>query len=226
MTDEKQNLRMMEKCGNYNRWIADTLKPYVSGNVLEVGVGTGSVAKYFFNEKYYGIDIQESHIKHCQKLFKHPDKFMYCDVEKKLPAFFRHRFDTVIMCNVLEHCYNDRFAVDNAWRMLKKGGRLVVLVPAHKNLFGEIDVSDGHYRRYSLKMLMDLFGDRFIVEHYNEMNMAGSLGWYVTGKVFPTKVHKEEDLGLFDDLVPVFRWVENRIKIPFGLSLFIVGEKK
>ena len=226
MEDEKKNLQMMESCSNYNKWIADTLKPYVSGTTCEIGCGTGSVAKYFFNDRYYGVDIDEAHVKHCQKIFKHPENFFYCDVEKKLPAFFRHRFDTVIMCNVLEHCYNDRFAVDNAWRMLKKGGRLVVLVPAHKNLFGEIDVSDGHYRRYSLKMLMDLFGDRFIVEHYNEMNMAGSLGWYVTGKVFPTKVHKEEDLGLFDDLVPVFRWVENRIKIPFGLSLFIVGEKK
>ena len=226
MEDEKKNLKLMEKCGNYNKWIADTLKPFVKGKVLEIGCGNGSVARYFFNKKYFGVDIDEEHVKYCQKIFKSLKQFFVLDAEISCPAFFRHKFDTVICVNVLEHVFNDTLMLDNAWRMLKKGGRLVVLVPAHKNLFGELDKADGHYRRYSLEMLLDLFGDRFIIEKYSEMNMAGSLGWFVTGKVFPTKVHKEEDLGLFDDLVPVFRWVEKRVKIPFGLSILIVGEKK
>ena len=225
MEDEKKNLQMMESCSNYNKWIADTLKPYVSGTTCEIGCGTGSVAKYFFNDRYYGVDIDEAHVKHCQKIFKHPENFFYCDVEKKLPAFFRHRFDTVIMCNVLEHCFNDRFAVDNAWRMLKKGGRLVILVPAYQWNYGSIDQADSHYRRYDLKRLVEMFNDYFIVETYKQMNFAGALGWYFSGKVFPTKTHRSGELGLFDRLVPLFRWYEERHRIPFGLSLFVVGEK-
>lgn len=224
MEAEKKNLKMMEKCGNYNKWIADTLRPYVSGNVLEVGVGNGSVARYFFNKKYYGIDIDEEHVNYCNDLFK-TKNFFKVDVEKGLPAFFRHKFDTVICVNVLEHVFNDNASVDNAWRMLKKGGKLVIIVPAHQWNYGSIDRADNHYRRYDLKRLVEMFNNYFIVENYKQINLAGALGWYVTGKVFPTNTHRSGELGLFDKLVPLFRWCEERHKIPFGLSLFVVGEK-
>src|SRR5205823_9916344 len=57
-------------------------------------------------------------------------------------------FDTAICLNVLEHIAAHESALGVIRDLLIPGGRLLLLVPAHRFLYGSIDREVGHERRY------------------------------------------------------------------------------
>lgn len=57
-------------------------------------------------------------------------------------------FDVVVMLDVLEHVADDRKVIEEAYRILRPGGKLLITVPAYKLLWGGHDELYGHYRRY------------------------------------------------------------------------------
>jgi len=59
------------------------------------------------------------------------------------------RFDTVLCLNVLEYLDDPGGVLDSLRSTLKTNGALVVLVPCGPRLFGTLDRSLGHKRRYS-----------------------------------------------------------------------------
>src|SRR5262249_8664551 len=65
-------------------------------------------------------------------------------------------FDCVLYMDVLEHIEDDAGEARAAARLLRAGGRLVVLSPAHQWLFNAFDHHIGHLRRYTKAMLQTL----------------------------------------------------------------------
>ena len=61
----------------------------------------------------------------------------------------RRAFDTVLYIDVLEHISDDGSEVARASQLLRPGGYVVALSPAHQMLFTPFDAAIGHYRRYS-----------------------------------------------------------------------------
>ena len=51
--------------------------------------------------------------------------------------------------NVLEHIEDDTKEINEAFQKLNPGGFLIILVPAHNNLYSEFDKAIGHFRRYN-----------------------------------------------------------------------------
>jgi 2-polyprenyl-3-methyl-5-hydroxy-6-metoxy-1,4-benzoquinol methylase len=62
-------------------------------------------------------------------------------------------FDIIVMLNVLEHINDDMLALQNAYKLLKPGGSLVIEVPAGKYLYDAYDSQLHHFRRYSASEL-------------------------------------------------------------------------
>jgi SAM-dependent methyltransferase len=50
---------------------------------------------------------------------------------------------------VVEHCEDDRRALEELTRVLAPGGRLLLSVPAYQWAWSEHDVRAGHHRRYT-----------------------------------------------------------------------------
>ena len=69
------------------------------------------------------------------------------------------KFDSIVYIDVLEHIEDDLNQLNQCSRCLSSGGNIIVLSPAHENLFSPFDVSVGHYRRYDKKMLQNLAGE-------------------------------------------------------------------
>jgi SAM-dependent methyltransferase len=63
-------------------------------------------------------------------------------------------FDTILYIDVLEHIEDDAAELKRAAAHLQRGGRLVVLSPAHQWLFSKFDASIGHHRRYTRGTLL------------------------------------------------------------------------
>lgn len=85
----------------------------------------------------------------------------------------RHHFDTVLYIDVIEHIEDDRAELARAGGLLRRGGRIVVLAPAHSFLYSRFDEAIGHYRRYTAKALRSIFPSAMAVEHWEYLDSLG-----------------------------------------------------
>lgn len=226
---EEKNLETMSKANNYNRWIFNNLDEFIGSRILEIGGGTGSMTQFLLPRRFVvSTDVTEYNVRRLSARFSKKKGFhaIKTDISMTTSALEGFSFDTVVCINVLEHIKADREALRNMHAVLDKGGRLVLLVPAFSRLYGTIDKSDGHYRRYDRKdAVMKVEKAGFRVRKVFYMNMPGFFGWYYHGRILKAKLHPEGDISLFDRLVPVFAFFEKIFKPPLGLSLIIIAEK-
>lgn len=77
--------------------------------------------------------------------------------------FGEQRFDVVVMAEILEHIHSPHVALENVYRILKDGGRLILTTPF---IFPIHDEPYDYYRytRYGLAHLLQRFRDVSIME--------------------------------------------------------------
>jgi SAM-dependent methyltransferase len=133
------------------------------------------------------------------------------------------RFDTVVCANVLEHVADDAASLRAMRAVLAPGGRVVLIVPALRALYGTIDVAIGHHRRYSRAEIdAKLRAAGLEVEHVSYFNLLGVAGWWLNARVLRRRSVPGLQARLNDRLVPLLR-LERRLKPPIGMSLLAVG---
>jgi SAM-dependent methyltransferase len=103
--------------------------------VLDVGSGNGYVLSKYAAEgaEVFGIDITEAGINLCRKRFEYlglNGDFRVADAQE-IP-FPDKTFDCVCSMGVLHHVPNTQKALDEIYRVLKPGGRLIVMF-YHRN---------------------------------------------------------------------------------------------
>jgi SAM-dependent methyltransferase len=131
----------------------------------------------------------------------------------------------VVCLNVLEHVADDRRALRRLHDVLAPGGRLLLLVPAHRRLHGSIDRAIGHVRRYErVDLEARLREAGFEVEAAAFLNRAGAVGWYLNSVLLRRRRVPGVQVRLQDLLVPLMR-AEGALPLPFGLSLLAVGRR-
>src|SRR5262249_52503271 len=80
-------------------------------------------------------------------------------------------FDTVLCLNVLEYLDHPGDVLDLLAATLKPGGLIVLLVPNNPRLYGSLDESLGHRRRYSAYDVQRLLEEHgFVVETVSGFN--------------------------------------------------------
>jgi ubiquinone/menaquinone biosynthesis C-methylase UbiE len=72
--------------------------------------------------------------------------------------FANNSYDLVCAFDVIEHVEDHQKAMDELYRVCKPGGHIAITVPAYAFLWGPHDVINQHYRRYTMRGLLDLFG--------------------------------------------------------------------
>lgn len=136
------------------------------------------------------------------------------------------KIDTVTCFNVLEHVEDDLLALSNMKRLLTDNGRLILLVPAFQALYGTMDQTDNHYRRYSRRDLSaKLRCLNFVIERQFYMNMLGIIGWFMNGKILRKTLVSDAHYSLYNKMVPMLSRLEALVTIPFGLSIVAVARK-
>ena len=85
-----------------------------------------------------------------KKSFNHNDNV---SIIEKYTKNIEKKFETILYISVLEHIKDDKDEIDTALSKLKKGGYLIICVPAHNYMYSKFDKEIGHYRRYSIGFL-------------------------------------------------------------------------
>jgi SAM-dependent methyltransferase len=220
---------------NYHAWTSSWIRPFIRGRVLDVGGGTGNHLQELTTHELVSIDCSRECVDWLRQRYRSERnfRFVHGDIARAetVAALGDASFDTVVSSNVFEHIEDDRAAFRNCARLLKPGGALVLVLPAHAQLMGSMDHLAGHFRRYDRPMVRERFADAGLAaEQLRYVNLFGAIGWYVNNRLIQHRRLSSQPINLqirlFDALVvPLMRAIEGTRSMPFGQTLVAVGRK-
>jgi SAM-dependent methyltransferase len=225
---QEESLDRMAGAENYNDWLLARALPFVGRRVLDFGAGIGTFsAELAVRTDVVAVEPDPAFASHLRSLFadNHRATVVESDATWLADEAQRGAFDTVVCLNVLEHIRDDAAVVNRFRECLSPGGHALLLVPAHPALFGEIDRSVGHERRYtrrSLRELVSRAGLRPVETRY--VNPLGALGWLASSRLLRRAQVPSGPLRAYDRLVPLLRRLDS-LPLPFGLSVWAVARR-
>ncbi len=215
-----ETLHALSGAPRFNRWMADTIRPYLGDKVLELGAGMGNLTRTLIARRkcYVATDVDAEHLARLATRLQHRPNLhvRFCDLSNPEDFEpFAEQMDSVVCLNVLEHIENDAMGLRNIHHALKPGGRAIVLVPHGQEIFGTLDTALGHYRRYSRQELqgkMEHAG--FRVERILDFNRISRPAWYVSGRLLKRTTLSGKQLRLFDKCVGLWRRIDQSLPWP------------
>ena len=154
--------------------------------LIDLGCGNGWLLERIKNEKkdmeLVGLDISTSAIMQLKE-FWGIDGFVSTLPEIPHPILSNY-FDYVVMSEIVEHVVDTKGLMNNAYRVCKPGGYLIVLVPAdhskkYKKFVAEMDSEHEHW--FDKKKLGKLFKGKVTISkiiNTNTRNGVESTGEY------------------------------------------------
>jgi len=230
-----ETLAVIENANHFNYWMYETIKPYLKGQVIEIGSGTGNISQFALKDNFAVTltDIRENYRTILEVKFKgfvNLNKITNINIASSNFDYdyrdYVGQFDSLFCLNVIEHIKDDVLAMQNCSKLLKSDGNLIILVPAYQTLYNEFDRQLEHYRRYRISSLERIFPSQFQVIHKQYFNFAGIFGWFISGKLLGKKKIPSGQIKLYDKLVCFFRLIDAILFNKIGLSVLVVGRKR
>ena len=209
------------------KYCLSTLKKYIKGNILEVGAGCGSFTRNYYNDEIKNITLTEADKKNIVDLKENFKEFKNIEISNKSVNQIEKKFDSILYFHVLEHIENDLVEIENAKKKLNDGGHLIIMVPAHQKIYGNLDKAVGHFRRYEKNFFKrDLLDLKLI-----DFKYLDTLGYflYYLNKVFYKNETYPSDLKIFlwDKIfTPITIFVDFITRYNFGKCIVAVYKKK
>lgn len=224
-------LDLFALANNWKGYIKSSIANYLRGDVLEVGAGIGATTVALHDDRVHSWVCLE------------PDPSLAARLRQRLrwearPAAIQvvvgslnafagqPSFDCILYIDVLEHIEDDQQQIASAGRLLRPGGYLVVLSPAHGWLFSAFDKSIGHLRRYNKTMLRKLKPDGFIEQKLTYLDSLGIL--LSLGNVIALRqsMPSEKQILAWDRLcIPMSRVIDPILLGAVGKSILAVWRK-
>lgn len=213
-------------------------KKYNIGNrsldILDAGCGTGKILELL---KGYGnvtgLDVSRDAISFAR--MRNTGVGLLLGSAVSLP-FDNNTFDCVVSSDVLCSISDDKRAVKEFLRVLKKSGILIINLPAYQWLYSSHDVAVYTKHRYFKKEAIEMLsGNGFKIEkitYWNTILCPLEVIIRAINKFLPLENYKS-DLrylpGLVNSLLTGMVYFEamliNTFNFPFGLSLFVIARK-
>src|SRR6478672_11669415 len=105
-------LTVISKADKFNRWMYDTIRPFLKGNILEIGSGIGNISKFPLVEQL-PITLSDINPGYQQilenKFSRYPSLQGILSIDLIQPDFeksyasLHEKFDSIFLLNVIEH---------------------------------------------------------------------------------------------------------------------------
>lgn len=177
-------LAVFQHAANWKKTLVRHIGPHLGPDVLEVGAGIGGTTRFLCDgSQRRWLCLEPDPVMHAQLAERAGRGELPACCEARLGDVRSledgERFDAVLYVDVLEHIKDDAGELRDAARLLKPGGRLVVLSPAYQFLYTNFDAVIGHHRRYTVSTLGRVLppGLETVKLHYlDSMGFFASLG--------------------------------------------------
>ena len=229
---EGADLEALSVLRNYRRWIMARFRPFVAGDVVEIGAGIGTFSE-MLAPLARSLAIVEPSPALSPALAARFAGTQGVDVhaaglEDWLARAGPASADTVVMINVLEHIEDDAAALAGLHAALRPGGHLLLYGPALRWLYGEIDRVHGHFRRYHLDELRGRAAAAgFDVLSARYFDFLGVLPWWLINTKGGATAFNPRAADVYDRIgVPLTRALETLIPPPVGKNLIAVLKRR
>ena len=168
-------------------------KPFVHGDMLEVGCGEGRGVQLLANKakSYCAVDKIEGVVAELSRSF--PQHEFKQSIVPPLP-FKDDLYDFIVSFQVIEHIKKDRLFLQEIFRVLKPGGTALITTP---NKVKSLTRNPWHIREYTSKELHSLCNEIF-----DEVDLKGITGndkiwdYYKQNKISVEKITRWDILNL------------------------------
>ena len=228
-------LNVIAAADKFNNWMYQTIKPFLKGNILEIGSGIGNITQCVINDnfKVTASDIRDNYCAMLQDRFgENPYLNEIRNIDIVHPEFDNEykdlfdKFDSIVALNIVEHVENDGLAIKNCKKLLRQEGNLIILVPAYMGLYNQFDKELEHFRRYTKSTLEKIFiAAGLKINKTQYFNFIGILGWWFSGRILRKKTIPGGQMKLYNTLVPIFKLVDKVMLNKVGLSVITFGTK-
>lgn len=211
---------------NYNSWVLALVGPAAEGKIIELGAGRGTFSMALLQTASHVVAVEPSERASAALAHLAADNPSVTAVHGYASdAASFGPFDGGVMSNVLEHISDDEATLRELRTMIDPGGLVAVYSPAFQILMGRFDRSIGHVRRYRKRELCSTFrraGYEVVDARY--VNLPGFFGWLLMARILRLRPTHSSWSRWFDRwIVPPTRWVETRVRPPFGQSVLVIG---
>lgn len=225
MEYQGQELENFDKAKIFQKYIFFHIKKFLKDGIFEVGAGLGSFSKEYINN-YRDIhlsDLDTQNFKILEKKFS--DKRI--KISQETIQDTERKYNTIVYLNVLEHIQEDTKEINEAETKLNKGGNLIILVPAHQNLYSKFDRAVGHYKRYDVQYFKNIKNNSLKVKKLIYLDMFGYF-LYFFNKIF----FKDEEypssfkIMIWDKIfIPITIVLDFLCLYKFGKNILCIYEK-
>lgn len=218
-------------CGRMSHFINKSCK------LIEIGAGTGNVARYLMQGGYTNVSVGELHFSGLKYAKNYGIDNCYQFDLLRTP--FENDFDVVCLFDVLEHLDCPGKALSNVHKMLSSNGYVVLTLPAHNWLWCRDDRLAGHKRRYTKSLIERELEENEFEIVTNQYFFSVLIPFLLMRRfVFPDKgtndIADKRNLFHINSIINKVLYnlckLEQRLHshIPnwFGGSLFVIGKKK
>jgi SAM-dependent methyltransferase len=205
------------------------LRPYLSGDILEVGAGIGaSTATFNDGTQRRWVCLE-------------PDRDLADRIKSNLPAQLTNcevvigtlsdlgagdQFDSILYMDVLEHIEADAAELARAAAHLRPNGFLAILSPAFPWLFTPFDAAIGHYRRYTKNSLRSIAPQGLREVKCIYLDSAGLLASLGNKLFLRSPVPSKAQIQFWDrTMVPISRYADRALNHAIGKSIMGVWQK-
>lgn len=174
-------LELFEAAVNWKSYLRSQIAPHLGPRVLEVGAGIGSTTRALCtgaHERWTSLEPDPEMAARIARAIEDGELPACCVAATGTLASFAadtEPYDAILYIDVLEHIEDDAEEVKLATDLLRPGGRLVVLAPAHQWLYSPFDAAIGHFRRYSRAGLVSLTRDELRLTTLRSLDAVGLL---------------------------------------------------
>lgn len=222
-------LEAMAQARNYCQWILRYFAPYLGKNIIEIGAGSGTFSQLLLDRgetrRLVLFEAAENLLPLLRHRFTDPRVQLYCGSFD--PSVLTQDSDSIVLVNVLEHIRDDDLLLSQIHASLRKGGSLLLFVPACQWNYGSLDEAFDHYRRYSgVELERKIQNAGFRIEQRRYINFMGIASWFLAGKVLRQKTIKASQVRWYDSwIIPWSFKLEQFCRPPIGQSLLAVAIK-
>ncbi len=206
-------------------------------SLLDVGCLDGSLLQVFGGvPRRFGMDISPIAIELVPDALR--GRISFARASGLRAPFAPASFDVVTSVDVIEHIDNDVAALGEMARVLRPGGTLIVVVPAHEWLRTSRDDRLGHLRRYERSGLESTIRGTGLEVVWSTY-FAGSvllpllgvraLEWVASRRIRGARRAAQYRSGWLNELLDRLHAFEarlgGRVRIPIGSAIACVGRK-
>ncbi len=220
-----KELEVFDGAKIFQKYIFLKIKEYLKDGIFEVGAGLGSFSREYvrkFNEVHLS-DLDSHNFAELKKKFSNTK----IKISQEKIQDTSQTYNTIIYLNVLEHIKKDEEEMNIASSKLNLGGNLIILVPAHQNLYSKFDEAVGHCKRYETGFFTNFKNPNLKLKKLIYLDMLGYLLYFFNNIFFKEEVYPSKNkIFIWDKIfIPITIILDFMFFYKFGKNILCVYEK-